>query len=106
MPVKGRPCSACDVDGPYVTYKYPDRELTFHRECQRIWDEEREKLSPNWDSIPWANSDASREGVTFDHRNHFLLNQSSLPQQPLAKAAFRRLSSARFLTRSSCKLPG
>ena len=43
--VKGRPCSACDVDGPYVTYKYSDREIRFHQECQRIWDEEREKLT-------------------------------------------------------------
>jgi hypothetical protein len=46
MPVKGQPCAACDVDGPYVTYKYRDREITFHREWQRIWDEEREKLKP------------------------------------------------------------
>ncbi len=45
--VKGRPCSACDADGPYMTYKYPDREIRFHQECQRIWDEEREKPIAN-----------------------------------------------------------
>jgi len=38
--------------------------------------------------------------------NHFLLNQSSLQHEPLAKATFRRLSSATFLTRSSSKLLG
>jgi hypothetical protein len=36
-------CSACDMDRPYITYKYPDREVRFHHECQRIWDEERQK---------------------------------------------------------------
>ena len=45
--VKGRPCSACDAEGPYITYKYPDREIRFHQECQRIWDEERGRPIPN-----------------------------------------------------------
>ena len=45
--VKGQPCSVCDADGPDVTYKYADREIRFHSECERIWNDEREKLIPN-----------------------------------------------------------
>src|SRR6266852_5523400 len=46
-----------------------------------------------------------REKLFFNSLN-FLLNQSSLPQEPLSKAAFRRLSSVTFLTRSACQLLG
>lgn len=38
------PCSACDGEQPHITYKYPDGEIRFHQECERIWDEERERL--------------------------------------------------------------
>ena len=45
--VRGHQCSACDADDPYVTYRYPDKEIKFHEKCEQIWNEECEKLSPN-----------------------------------------------------------
>ena len=37
------PCSACGADHAYLTYKYPEREIRFDRECNAIWEAEREQ---------------------------------------------------------------
>lgn len=42
--VKGHPCSACGGEGPQITYKYPSDEVRFHHQCERLWQEERQKL--------------------------------------------------------------
>lgn len=38
------PCSACDMDGPTMTYVYGDREVRFHEEYEKMWEEESAKL--------------------------------------------------------------
>lgn len=38
------PCSACDGDGPTMTYVYSDREVRFHERCENMWEDERNKL--------------------------------------------------------------
>jgi hypothetical protein len=40
------PCSACGADNAYLTYKYLEREIRFDRQCNAIWEAEREK--------PWS----------------------------------------------------
>ena len=40
----GSKCSACDGNNPDFTITYPNgKEFSLHRECGRIWKEERDK---------------------------------------------------------------
>ncbi len=42
--VAGELCSACDESDPVITYNYPAGPIRFHEACDRIWQEEREKI--------------------------------------------------------------
>jgi hypothetical protein len=37
-------CAACGEADADVTYRYPDRDVAFHRRCDEIWSEERQLL--------------------------------------------------------------
>ena len=41
-PGRGQACSACDGPDADVTYRYPDRDISFHLRCDEIWGEERQ----------------------------------------------------------------
>ncbi len=41
-PGRGQRCAACDGEDADVTYRYPDRDVSFHVRCEAIWGEERQ----------------------------------------------------------------
>jgi hypothetical protein len=41
-PGRGQACAGCDGEAADVTYRYPDRDISFHRRCDEIWGEERQ----------------------------------------------------------------
>ncbi|HEV8676467.1 MAG TPA: hypothetical protein VGX21_20720 [Methylomirabilota bacterium] len=43
-PGRGQSCAACDGPDADVTYRYPDRDVSFHLRCDAIWGEERQLL--------------------------------------------------------------
>ena len=42
--VRGYPCAGCDELDPEVTYRLGDVGIRFHKECERIWNEERTQV--------------------------------------------------------------
>jgi hypothetical protein len=40
------PCAACDETDTQIKYEYPTGPVAFHRRCDEIWREEREKPIP------------------------------------------------------------
>ena len=41
-PGRGQPCAACGGPEADVTYRYADRDVSFHLRCDAIWGEERQ----------------------------------------------------------------